>query len=74
MKIKVKLFATLRTDKFSEAELEVNESTTILSLVNSIGLDKKEIAIIFVNGKHGDFDSIVKQGDEIAFFPPIGGG
>ena len=74
MKVKAKLFATLRKDKFNESELEVNDSLNILSLVKSIGLDQKEIAIIFVNGKHADFNTILHDGDEIAFFPPIGGG
>jgi len=55
MKIKVKLFATLRNDRFSETVLEVNNSLNILSLIRNIGLDPNDIAIIFVNGKHREF-------------------
>ena len=74
MKVKVKLFATLRKDKFAETDFVFNKAVSIMDLVNHVGLDQKDIAIIFVNGKHGDFNQVLNDNDEVAFFPPIGGG
>jgi sulfur-carrier protein len=74
MKVKVKLFATLRNGRFNETEMKIDDFLNISGLLILCGLDQKEVAIIFINGKHGDYKSIVNDGDEIAFFPPIGGG
>lgn len=74
MKAKIKLFATLRTGRFDEFLLDLEEQTTISDLLMMLKIEKKEAAIIFINGIHGDYDSVIKNGDEVAVFPPIGGG
>ncbi len=74
MIVKVKLFATLRTGRFEVSEMELSSNTKIYELVNKLRIDKKDAAIIFINGIHADFDSAVKDGDDVAIFPPIGGG
>ena len=74
MKARIKLFATLRTGRFEAADLELNDGATISGLLTLLEIGQKEAAIIFINGIHGDYDSVIKNGDEVAIFPPIGGG
>ena len=74
MKVKVKLFATLRKERFDENEFEFNISINIELLLNMLKIKKDEVAIVFINGKHADLSTPLKESDEVAFFPPIGGG
>jgi sulfur carrier protein len=74
MKAKIKLFATLRAGRFDMSVLDLDEETTISVLLRMLKIEQKEAAIIFINGVHGDYDSVIKSGDEVAIFPPIGGG
>lgn len=74
MTVTVKLFATLRTNRFSEKQFELEEAITVEELIKKIGLPSEQVSIIFVNGRHAKQDTVLKNGDEIAFFPPIGGG
>jgi sulfur-carrier protein len=43
-------------------------------LIDLIGLPQKEVTLVFIDGKHGDFSQIIGEGDTIALFPPVGGG
>ncbi len=74
MKIKVKLFATLRIDRFSEEVFEVESGSTISDIIDVLGLPSEQVSIMFVNGRHAKPDTVLKEGDELAMFPPIGGG
>ena len=74
MKVKVKLFATLRQDRFAEQEFEVENGTDVDFLLQKFNLKREEVPIIFINGRHADFDAVLRENDDIAFFPPIGGG
>lgn len=74
MKAKIKLFATLRNGRFDISDMELADGTTIFTLINSLNIEKKDAAILFINGIHAELDSVIKEGDEVAIFPPIGGG
>ncbi|HOP30475.1 MAG TPA: MoaD/ThiS family protein [Spirochaetota bacterium] len=74
MKAKIKLFATLRNGRFDISEMSFTEGTTILNVVEQLGIDKKDAAILFINGVHAELDSIINEGDDVAIFPPVGGG
>jgi len=74
MKITVKLFATLRNGRFNENVFDTDNCRDIDSLLQKINIKREEVAIIFINGKHGNFDTVIAEGDDIALFPPIGGG
>jgi len=74
MKAKIKLFATLRNGRFNISEMSFTEGTTILNVVEQLGIDKKDAAILFINGVHAELDSIINEGDDVAIFPPVGGG
>lgn len=74
MKVKLKLFATLRNDRFDEMELDVEKGSRVDFLFDRFKLKQDDVAIIFINGRHADYNSLLNDGDDIAFFPPIGGG
>ena len=74
MKVTVKLFASLRKDRFAVEERDYREGATVGHILVSLHIPEKEAAIIFINGRHGEPDSTLKEGDLLAIFPPVGGG
>jgi len=74
MKIKVKLFATLRQDRFSEQEFEVTDGSDVDFILKMLNIKQEDVPILFINGRHADFNTVINGKDEVAFFPPVGGG
>jgi len=79
MRVVVKLFASLA--RFSPSvqsgapfEMDIPASATVQDLVDQLGIPSEETKISFVNGLIRDLDWVLKQGDEVGIFPPIGGG
>lgn len=80
MKIQLKLFATLsqflpdqKQSGFSNL-LEIEEGTTISQLLGHLKIPSDQSKIIFLNGLHATGSSILKEGDRLGIFPPLGGG
>ena len=77
MKVHLKCFATLAEgdicDFRESAQNEITEGETVNALVERLGLPKKDIKIIFVNNKVAGFDTVLKDGDQVALSPPVGG-
>lgn len=74
MQITVKLFATLRINRFKISTLEVPEGATILDVASACGLAEKELALTLVNGQSVEVSHALKDGDTLSIFPPVGGG
>ena len=74
MKITVKLFATLRHGRFDQRVMEGGEGMVVRHVVTMLNIPEKEAAIIFVNSRHAEFETVLKEGDTLAIFPPVGGG
>lgn len=74
MKIEVKTFATLGTLFPSVPELEIEQGSTVGSVLSDLGIPHEKVTIIFINNIHGTLDSTLKEGDSVGLFPPIGGG
>jgi molybdopterin synthase sulfur carrier subunit len=79
MQVKVKLFASLA--RFSPGglpgtpfEIKIHPSATVRDLLDQLHIPGEETKVAFVNGKIQDIDWVIKPGDEIGIFPPIGGG
>ena len=74
MKIKVKLFASLREGRFTERIMECSPGMTVQEVLDGLEISSEEAAIIFVNNVHADLIQKLQDGDVAAFFPSIGGG
>ncbi|MDP2157419.1 MAG: MoaD/ThiS family protein [Nitrospirota bacterium] len=73
MKVKIKLYASLRKFGPDEQVLELPDNATIDDVVNSLNLPKMALLRI-VNGEHRPVFHSLKDGDDLALFPPIAGG
>ena len=88
MKVYLKVFATLAEklsdslkDQFPEGfkagsaiEFEMPEESSISGLLERLDLLDKGGLLIFVNGKAKQNGYLIREGDQIGIFPPIGGG
>lgn len=80
MKIHIILSTTLRKyfpnyDPETGLNLELeNSGQNIADLACHIGVPVSEIKFVMLNGRSVPFDTILHDGDRIAFFPPVGGG
>jgi molybdopterin converting factor small subunit len=79
MVVTVKLFASL--SRFAPGglpgtpfELEIPPSTSLRQLADRLSIPVEEMKVAFVNGLICDLEQSLKSGDEIGFFPPVGGG
>lgn len=73
MNVKIKLFASLRTFGPDEQIIELPDNATVDDAVNSLNIPKTALLRI-VNGEHRPAVHHLKEGDELALFPPIAGG
>jgi hypothetical protein len=77
MKVFLKCFATLadkhKCDYQDSAQHELFEHQTVEDLIYKNGIARENVKIIFVNGKKGDFTTVLKNGDQIGLAPAVGG-
>lgn len=77
--VEVRVYATLR--KYHPG-LGIGESLVIAlddkaklgNLLDELKIPKEEIKVVFVNGKWEAESYLLRDGDRIGIFPPIGGG
>jgi molybdopterin converting factor subunit 1 len=81
MRVKVKFFAILRERAgAAEAVKEVPEGSTVTDLWTRLQQDYPKLAVpgirllYAVNQNYVAPDSILKDGDEVVFIPPVSGG
>jgi sulfur-carrier protein len=77
MSIKVRYFASLKESVGrSEDDLTITGLLTVNEVWNLANLGKPlpDNILAAVNMEYVKFDNIVKDGDEVAFFPPVTGG
>jgi len=74
MKVKVRLFATLREGRGKEVETEGKAGMTGNDLIDQMEISEEDVAIFLINGKDGKLEDPIQDGDVISIFPPVGGG
>lgn len=74
IKIEVRYFATLRKDGVKKEILSADEDTTAEELIRDLDISMDDVAILLVNGVRSEPETVLKEGDVISLFPPVGGG
>lgn len=74
MKVRIKLFATLRQFGPEEQVVILPEGATVQDAINLLNLPEKIPLLKIVNGEHRPPPYPLKDGDDLALFPPIAGG
>lgn len=74
MIVEVRLFATLRLDRFKKEHRDYPEGVTIESILDDLMIPSEDIAILLVNGRDAHMLTTLIEGDRVSLFPPVGGG
>jgi molybdopterin synthase catalytic subunit len=81
MRVRVRLFASLREAAgVGEAPLELATGATAEDAWERLALDfpalvpRRASLAVSVNRRYAGFDTVLRDGDELAFVPPVSGG
>ena len=75
--ISVRLFAGLELrarEQRTAYELDPREVPTVEAVTGAVGLQPGAAGLVLVNGVHARAGQTLGPGDEVALFPPLGGG
>ena len=56
--------------EYANVVLEVPDGTVVEGLLNHMGLERKDVEGVFVNGLIRPFQEILRDGDRVAAVPP----
>lgn len=75
-KARIKLFADLRQFIGGEpsVDVEITPGETIASVIDSIGVPRERIKVIFLNARSTNLEQTLAGGEEVSVFSAIGGG
>ena len=81
MRIRVRLFASLK-DVVGESEIDitVEENSTARTVFHRLQRKFPELeryertVLVAVNQQYAPWDTLMGEGDEVVFFPPVSGG
>ena len=79
MKIEIALYATLSqylppgADQ-RKAVIAAREGATAREIMSQLGIPQEYPNILLVNGKQANPDTVLKDGEPLAIFPPLAGG
>ena len=77
MKVHLKCFASLpekyACDYADGTEHEIESGDTVGKFADRMNIPAEEIKIVFVNGKKAAVDTVLNNGDRLAFAPATGG-
>jgi len=74
MEIEVRLFATFRKDRWKNKKILFDNTVDIRYVLKYLEIKEEALGIALINGRHSESNSVLKDGDVLALFPPIGGG
>jgi molybdopterin converting factor small subunit len=73
--ITLKLFATFaKHAPGGTSQYAVEPETTVETLLEELRIPVNQVKLIFINGRNSTLDTILKDGDRVGIFPPVGGG
>jgi len=76
MEVRVKLMSLFEEYQkgHPDGRVTLEEGATVLDLVQQLGIPEKLVRILTVNGKQGNLQTGLSEGDTIFLFPPAFGG
>jgi molybdopterin converting factor small subunit len=79
MRVTVKLFATLTRFKSgikagTPFDIDLPEKACARDIIDLLKIPPEEVRVIFINNIIQEPTSILKGGDVVGIFPPVGGG
>ncbi len=74
MQVTVRLYATLGRNRREEETLQFEPGTTARHVLKALEIPEDRVTLVFINGRHAEAGQELKEGDTIAFFPPVGAG
>ena len=80
MRVRVRYYASFRDATGKQEEwLDVPEGTTVQGIREHVrglyeSIARREQVLVAVNGAFPALDRVIKEGDDVAFFPPVSGG
>ena len=79
MKIEINLYATLKKYMKNEtgcklSVIALEDGTCVKDVIQKLKVPADSVKLIFINGVHAKVDTILKDGDRLGLFPPVGGG
>jgi molybdopterin synthase sulfur carrier subunit len=73
--VQIKLFADLSAYTPPSADnFPIEPGTTVRRLLEDIHVPVRKVRLIFISNIKGSLDSILRGGERVGIFPPIGGG
>jgi molybdopterin converting factor small subunit len=73
--IQIKLFAGLQRFMPVAAEnYTIEAGTSIRTLLQQLDIPEDEAKLIFIDGLKAELTAVLKGGERIGIFPPVGGG
>ncbi|MDM8516171.1 MoaD/ThiS family protein [Desulfobacterales bacterium HSG16] len=73
--ITIKLFASL--GKYAPADHEryrIESGISVRDLLNTLNIPEDQAKLIFINSVKSTLSSVLKGGERVGIFPPVGGG
>lgn len=74
MKLTVKLFATLREGRGKQIDIDIEEGSSVLHVLEKLDIKKASVSIVLINGNNAEPATPLSDGDTLSLFPPVGGG
>jgi sulfur-carrier protein len=79
MKVEIALYATLSKYLPQDAEqrkatIGARDGATVREIMLQLGIPQEYPNILLVNGKQANPDTVLKDGETLAIFPPLAGG
>lgn len=79
MKIEVNLYATLKRymengTGIKPAAMDFEDGICVKDVIQKLKVPVDSVKLIFINGVHAERNTILKDGDRLGLFPPVGGG
>ena len=74
MHVEVRLFATLRNQRFDNRVIELRDGATVSDALGQLNIPESAATLRLLAGRCATLDQKLADGDVLSLFPPLGGG